>query len=233
MVRPAAERHRTVAFGARPIVMPDPEPGATLPMHAPSRIVRCAAVSTMLFAALAASPAQAHRREPDAGGVQDAQGRYGVVFPTSSAQPNPALTPGALNPRVTQADIASTICVPGFTRGIRPPEHYTERLKREGIRAYGYTDRRLRDYEEDHLISLELGGSPDSPRNLWPEPHHVIGGWGSYAKDRLENRLHRLVCTGRLPLARAQYEISHEWISAYRSYVGPEPQPRRTHRYRD
>ena len=201
-------------------------------MQGPSLVCWRSATSLLLFAVLAA-PAQARPREADAGGVQDAQGRYGVVFPAASAEPNPALTPGALNPRVTQATIRSTICVPGFTRGIRPPEGYTERLKREGIRAYGYTDRRLRDYEEDHLISLELGGSPDSPRNLWPEPHHVIGGWGSYAKDRLENRLHRLVCGGRMPLAQAQYEISHDWIGAYRRYVGEQPRPQRGHRYGD
>ncbi len=187
----------------------------------------------MLLAALTAPPALAHRREGDAGGVADAQGRYGVVFPAASAEPNPELTPGALNPRVTQANIRSSICVAGFTRGIRPAEGYTERLKREGIRAYAYADHRLRDYEEDHLISLELGGSPDSPRNLWPEPHHVIGGWGSYAKDRLENRLHRLVCGGRIPLAQAQYDISHDWIAAYRRYVAEQPRPQRGHRYGD
>ncbi len=185
----------------------------------------------LLCATLAPQLAQARARAFDAGGVAGAQGRYGVVFPVSSAEPNPAITPGALDARVTQATIRSTICVPGYTRGIRPPERYTERLKREGIRAYGYSDRRLRDYEEDHLISLELGGSPDSPRNLWPQPHHVIGGWGSYAKDRLENRLHRLVCRGRLSLAQAQYDIRHDWIAAYRKYVGPRPQARRGHGY--
>jgi len=100
--------------------------------------------------------------------------------------PNPRLTPGALNPDVTQANIDSTICVRGWTRTIRPPERYTERLKRRQIREYGYADRRLSHYEEDHLISLELGGSPTDPRNLWPEPHHVAGGWGSFTKDRLK-----------------------------------------------
>jgi hypothetical protein len=190
-----------------------------------------ATACVLLFATLAAQPAQARERAFDAGGVEGAQGRYGVVFPASSAEPKPAITPGALNPQVTQANIRSTICVPGYTRGIRPPERYTEGLKREGVRAYGYADRRLRDYEEDHLISLELGGSPDSPRNLWPEPHHVIGSWGSYAKDRLENRLHRLVCRGRLSLAQAQYDISHDWIAAYRKYVGPRPPARRGHGY--
>ncbi|WP_226844525.1 hypothetical protein [Acidithiobacillus ferriphilus] len=165
----------------------------------------------------------------NAGGVA-AEGRYAVAFPLSEAEPNPRLTPGALNPAVTQANIRETICRRGgYTKSIRPPEGYTEKLKREGIRQYGYTYHRLRDYEEDHLISLEIGGSPDSPQNLWPEPHHVIGGWGSYTKDKLENRLHALVCHGQISLATAQHDIATNWIAAYKQYVGPQPDQTRSH----
>jgi len=162
----------------------------------------------------------------DLGGVAGAEGRYSVVFPIEEARPNPRLTPGAVNAAVTQANIRETICRRGFTKTIRPPREYTERLKRRQVRMYRYTDRRLRDYEEDHLVSLEIGGAPSSPRNLWPEPRHVIGGWGSDAKDTLENRLHREVCRGRLPLAEAQRAIANDWIAAYKRYVGPAPPPR-------
>lgn len=176
-----------------------------------------------------ATPAIAARH--GSGGVAH-EGRYAVVFPEAAALPNPRITPGALNPAVTQSNLRETICRPGgYTRSIRPPERYTERLKRLQIRQYGYIDLRLRDYEEDHLISLELGGSPRSRRNLWPEPHHVIGGWGSYAKDRLENRLHTLVCGGRIPLAAAQREIATDWRESYKRYVGPVPTGGRSHRY--
>lgn len=176
---------------------------------------------------LPAAPAMAR----NAGGV-DAEGAYAVVFPMERARPNPRLTPGAINPAVTQANIGGTICRPGYTRAIRPPQGYTSRLKREGLRAYRDTDRRLRDYEEDHLISLELGGSPDSPKNLWPEPHHVVGGWGSYAKDRLENRLHALVCKGRVSLAQARHDIATDWIAAWPRYMGSAvPTSARRHRY--
>jgi hypothetical protein len=190
-------------------------------------LLACGLVTALSF--LGASSALAYYRH-DRGGVGRADGRYGVVFSLEDARPNPRLTPGALNPAVDQANIRETICVRGYSRSIRPPEEYTERLKRLGIRRYGYSDRRLRDYEEDHLVSLELGGSPRSPRNLWPEPRHVVGGWGSYTKDRLEDRLHRLVCRGRVPLARAQHEIASNWIAAYRRYVGEDPHPRRRHR---
>ena len=147
---------------------------------------------------------------------------YSRIAPAADALPDPSLTPGALNPAVTQGDIYATICVRGWTRAVRPPEQYTERLKRRQIREYGYRDRWLRDYEEDHLIPLELGGSPTSPRNLWPEPHHVAGGWGSYRKDRLENRLNHLVCSGRLRLAAARRAIARNWIAAYRRFFTPD-----------
>lgn len=184
---------------------------------------------TITGALLFAPRAFAHRHS-DRGGVSQAEGPYGVVFSLDQARPNRRFTPGALNPAVDQANIRQTICARGYSKSIRPPEEYTERLKRSGLRRYGYSDHRLRDYEEDHLVSLELGGSPTNPRNLWPEPHHVIGGWGSYTKDRLENWLHVLVCRGRVPLAQAQHDIASDWIAAYKHYVGPYPAAGRRHR---
>lgn len=102
-----------------------------------------------------------------------ARGGGGSVHRRSEALPNPRLTPGATNPAVTQADIHSTICVRGYTRTIRPPERYTERLKRHQIRAYGYRDREIWHYEEDHLLcrvsdllrtGATLGNSRRDPR---------------------------------------------------------------------
>lgn len=160
----------------------------------------------------------------------DRQARHhNAKHPLRDALPNPRLTPGALNPAVTQADIYQTICVRGYSRSIRPSERYTERLKRLQIHEYGYRDRWLRDYEEDHLVALSAGGSPTSPENLWPQPHDVVGGWGSYAKDRLEARLHWFVCHRGLPLATAQRALANDWITAYQRYVGPVPDNRRLH----
>ena len=113
-----------------------------------------------------------------------------------------ALTPGVLNPAVTQATIRATICRPGWTRTVRPPVSYTNDLKRKGLLQYG-----LRGppsaYQEDHLISLEMGGSPTDPRNLWPEPYPRAA-----AVDKLENELNHRICTGSLTLAQAQREES-------------------------
>lgn len=169
-----------------------------------------------------------HRNE----GKYSVQGKNGdrqadgkeALAPASAAMPNPQITPGATNPAVTQQTLEETICRPGgYTRSIRPPESYTEKLKREQIGEYGYTDQRIWHYEEDHLISLEVGGSPDSPLNLWPEPHYVQGGWGSYAKDKLENKLHDMICSGQIPLRQAQKEEATDWIAAYKKYIGPVP----------
>ena len=133
--------------------------------------------------------------------------------------PDPRLTPGALNPDVSQDNIAETICVQGWTRTVRPPVSYTEDLKRRQIREYGYADRRLGHYEADHLVPLALGGSPTDPRNLWPEPRRSDDGWDADRKDELEYALNRLVCAGRLPLSEAQRAIATDWIAAYRRYV--------------
>jgi hypothetical protein len=149
-----------------------------------------------------------------------------------SGLPSATLTPDALNPVVTQADVEQTVCGRGWTRDVRPPEWFTEKLKRWQIRQYGYGDWRLRNYEEDHLIPLKLGGSPTSPRNLWSEPHRAAGGWGSRTKDRLENRLRALVCRGALTLDAARAAIRENWIAAYRRYVGSEPRRRTAERWR-
>lgn len=136
-------------------------------------------------------------------------------------EPDPLLTPGATNPAVTQATIATTICVSGWTATVRPPASYTTALKKRQLAAYGYADTTLADYEEDHLISLEIGGAPRDPLNLWPEPYGVSlsdgTAVGAREKDQLENYLHRQVCRGQMRLAAAQALIAAHWESAWRA----------------
>ena len=112
------------------------------------------------------------------------------------------MTPGVVDSRVTPANVHTTICVSGWSRSVRPPSDYTSQLKVEQLRAY-----RLRgspsDYQEDHLISLEIGGNPTDPRNLWPEPYPRAS-----EVDRIENELHHKVCEGALSLREAQREES-------------------------
>jgi hypothetical protein len=111
---------------------------------------------------------------------------------------DPMRTPGVLNPDVTQATIGTTICVQGWTRTVRPPTEYTNALKLRQMRAYAETGPPSA-FQEDHLISLELGGHPTDPRNLWPEPYPRAG-----QVDTIENELNAQVCSGSLTLAQAQ-----------------------------
>lgn len=127
--------------------------------------------------------------------------------------PNPKLTPGATLP-VTKADL----CVPGYSQKVR---HVPESLKKKVYVEYGIKSPRPREYEVDHLISLELGGS-NSIKNLWPESY-LTRPWNARVKDGLENRLHSLVCKGKISLPDAQKAIAADWIAAYKKYVGPKP----------
>ena len=162
-------------------------------------------------------------------GASFAPNATGIVPPTSGAapadrlpgEPDPALTPGALNPAVTQATIGSTICVSGWTATIRPSSSFTTALKIKQIVQYGYNDTKTSSYEEDHLISLELGGAPADPRNLWPEPYTVTladgRATGAHTKDGFETKLKSEVCAGTITLAQGQSEIGDHWVHAYYS----------------
>src|SRR5262249_61913498 len=105
---------------------------------------------------------------------------------------------GVVNPDVTQANIRDTVCKHGWTRTVRPPTSYTNALKAKQLQEYGLHGP-LSAYQEDHLISLELGGNPTDPRNLWPEPYPRAA-----RVDVIENELNASVCTGALTLAEAQ-----------------------------
>ncbi|MCC9311736.1 hypothetical protein LN042_32515 [Kitasatospora sp. RB6PN24] len=91
--------------------------------------------------------------------------------------PDPDCTPGALNPDVTQDTIDSTICVSGWTATIRPSTTYTNRLKAQGIIAYGYTDTSMSDYEEDHFLSAGAGRLPDRPAEPLAGAALLDGQW--------------------------------------------------------
>jgi hypothetical protein len=130
-----------------------------------------------------------------------------IVSPHGSSSRGPyhadmTRTPGVLNPDVTQANINSTICLHGWTKTIRPPTSYTNDLKERQMREYRVGGSRS-DYQEDHLVSLELGGHPTDPRNLWPEPYPRAA-----EVDSIENDLNAKVCAGELALDDAQLRES-------------------------
>ncbi|MBM7856245.1 hypothetical protein [Lentzea nigeriaca] len=110
---------------------------------------------------------------------------------------------------------AARCCVSGWTAIVRPPACYTTALKNQQKIAYGEASIPNADLEEDHLVSLELGGAPRDPKNLWPEPRDGAGTTGSdrtaESKDKEENTLKKQVCAGTITLARTRQQIVADW----------------------
>jgi hypothetical protein len=114
-------------------------------------------------------------------------------------QPTPIVPDPKLTPGDTFDVTAQDICVPGYSKKVR---NVPAETKREVYREYGITEHHAGDYEVDHLISLELGGS-NSIKNLWPESYRT-SPFNARVKDRLGDKLHELVCSGQFDLKTAQ-----------------------------
>ncbi len=142
----------------------------------------------------------------------------------ASDLPNPALTPGTINLNITQENIQQTVCVKGYTKTIRPPAHFTNKLKKRQLHQYGYADTNPKHYEEDHLIPLSIGGNPNDPHNLWPEPRN--SEWNARKKDQLEFVIYKMVCSQEISLTEAQQAIATNWVDAWKLYVPTHQQYR-------
>lgn len=125
----------------------------------------------------------------------------------ANALPDFACTPGAVFPDVTKEQI----CTPGYSSSVR---NVPDSVKNAVYAEYGITSHVTGQYEVDHDISLELGGSNDIA-NLWPEPAEPRPGF--HEKDKVENYLHDQVCNGSMTLQEAQVKIATDWISVYNS----------------
>ncbi len=169
-------------------------------MRTSLKIALLAGLTALSFGCHSAQPGQAAPRRSPAAASAD-QGNALLL-------PDPKMTPGATLP-VTRADI----CVPGYTQKVR---NVPLDVKKQVYAEYGIQHHKPGDYEVDHLISLELGGS-NSIKNLWPQSY-LTQPWNAHVKDALENEMHAEVCDGRLDLATAQHDISTDWIAAYKKY---------------
>jgi len=97
------------------------------------------------------------------------------------------------------------LCKKGYTTTAR---NVSEDMKHQVYDEYGIVTRKTGEYEVDHIVPLELGGT-NSISNLWPEPAEPMPGF--HQKDLIENLLHDKVCSGDMQLNQAQYEIVHNW----------------------
>ena len=126
----------------------------------------------------------------------------------------PKDVPGVADPAVTQANIHQTICVANYTSTVRD---VTEAEKKAVYARDHATVSKGKCCEVDHLISLEIGGANDI-ENLWAQPYEPRPG--AHEKDKLENALHKDVCSGKITLAEAQKVISTNWYKEYQKRYG-------------
>jgi hypothetical protein len=135
---------------------------------------------------------------------------FGVQTQTSGCLahgglPDSACTPGAVFATVTK----DQICQAGYAQSVR---NVPTSEKDQAYAEYGITQHLAGQYEVDHLVSLELGGSNDIA-NLWPEAASPTPGF--HEKDKVENYLHDQVCAGAMSLQSAQKEIAMNWLAIY------------------
>ncbi len=128
-----------------------------------------------------------------------------------------ALANGVLSGDVTPANITQTICAPGYTKKVRPPSVYTNKIKKRLMSEAGIELPRIHEFELDHIIPLALGGHPRKLENLQLQPWD--GDHGAHRKDRIEVKLQCLVCSDQVQLEQAQKEIGDDWQAAYHRYA--------------
>lgn len=135
---------------------------------------------------------------------------YGHTYPDAT------LTPGGVDPAARQDNLAQTVCSQTWVKAARD---VSESEKRAVCAAYGARGCPGPEWEIDHFIPLELGGSNDS-FNLWPQPID-----DAREKDRVENWLHRQVCHGDMLLEDAQRFIEIDWVAVYQKCCQPAGRP--------
>lgn len=164
---------------------------------------------TLILAAAVAAVAPTPYVAPD--------GRTEAQLVAAHVLPDDLVAPGVFNPYVTPQTQAATICVHGWTATVRPPTSFTDKL-RAAQTPPGFMPG---DGEEDHRLSIEDGGAPADPKNLWWMTY--ADRYGARVKDVLETKLARRVCAGTLPLSEARAALMGNWLIAYPKYVGPLP----------
>ena len=123
----------------------------------------------------------------------------------NGAYPDLSCTPGNVFSSVT----TDQVCTPGYAGSVR---NVPQSVKDEVYAEYGITSHSSGQYQIDHFVPLELGGSNDIS-NLWPEP--ALPQPGFHEKDKVENYLHSQVCSGSMILSDAQHAIATDWVAVY------------------
>ena len=132
--------------------------------------------------------------------------KYGVQLKTSKCKANLSLPDSKCTPGAILSTSTVEVCKLGYAKLVRDVSTDT---KKAVFKAYGISYDNRNQYEVDHLISLELGGSNDIS-NLWPASYKIANG--SADKNQFGSYLHAQVCAGKMTLSEAQKQISTDWL---------------------
>src|SRR3974377_676093 len=146
-------------------------------MPAIKQLARILISSLFITGLLAACNTGADTPTPSPGGHDTAQGTKASGCAAANALPDSACTPGAIFADVTK----DQVCVSGYSKGVRD---VPDSVKNQVFAEYGITSHGPGEYEVDHLISWELGGS-NAIANWGPEPAEPRPGF--HEKDKVEN----------------------------------------------
>lgn len=163
-----------------------------------------------------------------------------------AAMPDPGCTPGAIDYSVT----IETIC----TQNTNERRKTSRTIGRETFRSYATSnevcirdsgDKDKKGCENDHLVSIELGGADNDIANHFPQPYEdeelledmtekyargevtkeqLLPYMGAHAKDKVENWFHQRVCKTwrhleradeKLQLPEAQMGLAEDWTHHY------------------
>lgn len=94
----------------------------------------------------------------------------------------------------------------------------TEEMERRVFDRYHIPWRRRLEFKLDHLIPVELGGA-DAVENLWPQSFYTRP-YNAQRKELLTQILLARIAAGKMTLAKAQEEISEDWIACFVEHLG-------------
>jgi hypothetical protein len=129
-----------------------------------------------------------------------------------------AHTPGATNPTITQATVASTICKPQYVNKIKL--QITKKMSSEVFAEYAIAKKKRSDYAIDRLVPPDLGGT-NALTNLWPIP--LKGTATPRRKAVVDAAVHKSMCAGFISLPTAQALFNAYWPGVDTNLVTPAP----------